>query len=167
MQQDETCTAGGAPAPAPALVNLALGQTATQSTTAFSGVPSRAVDGNTSGIYGEGSVTHTSLALAQPWWQVDLGASANIADIELWNRTDACCTQRLSDAVIFVSSTDMTGRSLAELEADPTVASYSIDGVLGVTTAIDADVSGQFVRVQLRGSSAVLSLAEVVINGNF
>ena len=148
-------------------MNLAIGQTATQSSTAFSGVPSRAVDGNTSGVFRDRSVTHTSSGSSQPWWQVDLGATASIADIELWNRSDTCCVSRLSDVVVFVSDTDMTGRTLAELEADPNVSSYAIDGALGRTTTIDAGVTGQYVRVQLRGNNAVLSLAEVLVNGNF
>jgi arylsulfatase A-like enzyme len=41
------------------LTNVALGKTATQSSTANRGVASRAVDGNTSGRYPDGSVTHT------------------------------------------------------------------------------------------------------------
>ena len=41
------------------LTNVASGKTATQSTTAYAGEASRAVDGNTSGEFPQGSVTHT------------------------------------------------------------------------------------------------------------
>ena len=57
-------------------VNLALGQMASQSSTTNDGVAERAVDGITSGQWGEGSVTHTESTL-QPWWEVDLGSGAN------------------------------------------------------------------------------------------
>ena len=60
----------------------------------------------------------------------------------------------------------MSGRTLAELQADPTVTAYTVDGILGETTTIDTTASGQFVRIELRTSST-LSLAEVFVNGNF
>ena len=112
-------------------------------------------------------MTHTAAGTNQPWWQVDLGASANISSIDLFNRTDNCCTFRLADVVVFVSDTDMTFRTLAQLEADPSVTAYSVDGMLGVNTMIDTAASGQYVRVQLRGNPGTLSLAEVQVNGNF
>jgi len=158
---DFRCVREDAP-PEPS-VNRALGESATQSSTGFGGVPGRAVDGNTNGVWQNGSITHTT-AESQPWWQVDLGESGSISTIELWNRTDACCTARLADVVVFVSDTNMSGRSLAQLEADGAVTSYSLDGVQGQTTVIDAAGSGRYVRVQLRGSDAPLSLAEVIVN---
>jgi alpha-L-fucosidase len=42
--------------------NLALGRPAAQSSTGWSAPASRAVDGNTDGNFGGGSVTHTSTA---------------------------------------------------------------------------------------------------------
>ena len=112
-------------------------------------------------------MTHTASNSSQPWWQVELAASSSISDIELWNRTDGCCTSRLSNVVVFVSDQDMTGRSLAQLEADPAVDSFSVNGTLGRTTTINTNnATGRFVRVQLRGNPAVLSLAEVVVNGS-
>ncbi len=155
------CDLGADPQPEPEPFNRALGQTVSQSSTGFSGVATRAVDGNTSGVYRQGSVTHTNNE-AQPWWQVDLGESGSISTVEIWNRTD-CCTARLSDVVVFVSDTDMTGRSIAELQADPTVTTISIDGPLAANTELGAQTTGQFVRVQLRGTNP-LSLAEVIVN---
>ncbi len=158
---DIVCQPGGAtPAPAPNPVNVALGRTTSQSSTGFGGVSSRAVDGNTSGVFRDDSVTHTVGDTFEPWWQVDLGARSSLSTIELWNRTDGCCTQRLDDAVVFVSDTNMAGRSIANLEGDPSVTSYDLNGVLGRLTTIDADTAGRYVRVHLRGT-ATLSLAEV------
>ena len=157
------------PVPVPALdpVNLAFGQPATQSSTFRDDArwaASAAVDGNTSGANANRSITHTA-GVGAAWWQVDLGATANISSIDLWNRTD-CCTERLNNITVFISNTDMSGRTLAELQADPTVTAYTVDGILGETTTIDTTASGQFVRIELRTSST-LSLAEVFVNGNF
>jgi hypothetical protein len=52
--------------------NVALNKTATQSSTHSSGAAaSRAVDGNTDGVFANGSVTHTN-SDANAWWHVDL-----------------------------------------------------------------------------------------------
>src|SRR4051812_10353384 len=51
--------------------NYALGKPTSQSSTGYGGDPSRAVDGNTSGVWTNNSVTHTNFG-HQPWWQVDL-----------------------------------------------------------------------------------------------
>jgi len=52
--------------------NLALNKTATMSSTGWGGTASRAVDGNTDGVWDNGSVAHTGKQ-ANPWWEVDLG----------------------------------------------------------------------------------------------
>ena len=74
-----------------AATNLAQGKPATQSSTlpdyATTG-PAGAVDGTTDGNFFHGSVTHTNLE-TNAWWQVDLGASATVNSITIWNRTDA------------------------------------------------------------------------------
>src|SRR5207249_606997 len=53
---DEANTSSEAAAP----VNIALGKSAMESSTDWGGVASRAVDGNTSGSFGDNSVTHTT-----------------------------------------------------------------------------------------------------------
>jgi len=75
--------------------NVALSGTATQSSEAFGGSPGKAIDGNTDGIFGNGSVTHTA-GEPNPWWQVDLGQTYPIDRIVIWNRAD-CCQYRLSN----------------------------------------------------------------------
>src|SRR5581483_9136794 len=86
--------------------NLAEGKSTSQSST-LPGVPGAtsgsAVDGNTDGNFYDGSVTATNLD-PNAWWQVDLGSSASIQSIEIWNRTD-CCISRLNDFWVFVSDT--------------------------------------------------------------
>ncbi len=83
--------------------NLARGKATSQSSTAYAdaGASSSAIDGNTNGDFGQGSVTHTKQD-PNAWWQVDLGASVRIKDVEIWNRTDGG-GERLSDYWVFVS----------------------------------------------------------------
>jgi hypothetical protein len=80
--------------------NVAQGKLAKQSTTFYSGTPNRAVDGNTDGVYGNNSITHTTLQ-TDPWWEVDLGQGVVINQVAIWNRTD-CCTERLENFTVEV-----------------------------------------------------------------
>jgi hypothetical protein len=148
---------------AAALANLAEGRAATSSSVGWGGDAARAVDGNTDGNYYNNSVTHT-LADVQPWWQVDLALSRAIQSVQLFNRTD-CCVARLLNFYVFVSSSDMSGRTLAQLVADPAVARTrvaTLDAAASITLPLAAQ--GRFVKVQLEGSD-YLSLAEVRVLG--
>jgi alpha-L-fucosidase len=139
---------------------IAVRKPAQQSSTAYDGTPDRAVDGNTDGTWGNGSVTHTSETQSQPWWQVDLGSSKSINKIAIWNRTD-CCGQRLSNYYVIVSDTPLPD-SLDEALATPGVWSSKQTAQAGTPTEIPVGRSGRYVRVQLTGTSA-LSLAEVQV----
>lgn len=134
------------------ITNVALGRPTSQSSTAYGGEPSRAVDGNTSGRYGGNSVTHTDYE-ASPWWRVDLGGPHYVEEVVLYNRTD-CCGDRLSN--FHVDYLDASGKVLA---------TKTHSGTAGVETSFDSAVEGvHTVRVQLNGTN-VLSLAEVEVFG--
>lgn len=143
-------------------MNLAAGRPTRQSSLAHGGEPSRGVDGNTSGVWAEGSVTHTAGEF-QPWWEVELGAAELIDEIVVWNRTD-CCTGRLSDFRVLVSEQPFGSRSLAQLEADPAVWSTSIAALVGPSETVTVGRVGRHVRIQLVGTDP-LSLAEVQVIG--
>ena len=81
--------------------NVAREGKATQSSTTFGGDPARAIDGNTSGEFSADSVTHTAES-NNPWWEVDVGKSAAIDKIVLWNRTDSSLGSRLANARVIV-----------------------------------------------------------------
>jgi hypothetical protein len=142
------------------VVNHALGKPTEQSSTAHSGVPQRAVDGTVSGRWGDGSVTHTADEL-QPWWQVDLTSTRAVDEILIYNRTD-CCADRLSDFHVFVSDTPFGDATLDDLLDRGDVHEFHVSGQAGRPTAVDVNVSGRYVRVQLAGSNP-LSLAEVEV----
>jgi fibro-slime domain-containing protein len=133
--------------------NLALGKPTSQSSTAYNGLSSRAVDGNTSGRYSDSSVTHTN-SEAAPWWRVDLGGANSVGSVVLFNRTD-CCGERLSN--FNVDYLDQSGKVIAtKLYAGAAPAQ---------TTIALAAQNVYSVRVRLNGTNA-LSLAEVQVFGS-
>ncbi|REL26361.1 DUF1929 domain-containing protein [Thalassotalea euphylliae] len=144
--------------------NLALGASVSQSSTSYGGIASRANDGNTNGVYANNSVTHTA-SEATPWWQVDLGNNNTVKAINLYNRTDNCCTSRLSNVYVFVSETDLTGRSFSDIIADNSVWRHHIAGQAANKTQISINADGRYVRIQLAGTG-ILSLAEVEVLGS-
>ena len=82
--------------------NVAVGKPATQSSTAYGGDASRAVDGNPSGNFGDNTVTHTAdssngwVAGTPVFWEVDLQGDFSINEIAINGRGD-CCTERLGN----------------------------------------------------------------------
>ena len=143
-------------------------QSAWQSTTDFNGLAKRAYDGNTDGLYRNGSVTHTSRRdTNQPSWTGDLGGVTEIQNIRVWNRTDACCTSRLSDYYVLVSDKPFESDNLEVTLADPDVFQTFQKST---STSQNFDQfpvfrQGRFVRIQLMGSDEPLSLAEVQVFG--
>jgi len=77
-------------------VNVARNGKAKQSGIAYNGKPELAIDGNTDGVFGNGSTSHTSESGNNPWWEVDLGKAYSINKINVWNRVD-CCDDRLAN----------------------------------------------------------------------
>ena len=134
--------------------NLALTGAASQSSTELNGVASRAIDGNTNGNYSDGSVTHTN-SEANAWWEVDLGTTYPIGDINIFNRTNNCCINRLTNFTVSVVSANGT-----------TTFSQSFNTVPNPSITVDAGGAlGTIVRVQLNEPNTPLSLAEVEVFG--
>jgi len=75
--------------------NIARQGKASQISTSNGGDASKAIDGNTSGAFSSGGQTHTPENIANPWWEVDLGAEQSITSIVIFNRTDAALGKRL------------------------------------------------------------------------
>lgn len=156
-----TATATTTITAAPANVNLSIHRPATQGSGFFNSSPaSRAVDGNTDGNLSHGSVSSTG-SFGSPWWQVDLGSSQALNNIVLYKRTD-CCPEQLTNFYVFVSNSDMTGRSLSSLIADANVWKYQYAGGAPTQLTIPAVTSGRYVRVVL-SNRGTLSLAEVEV----
>jgi hypothetical protein len=145
--------------------NLALGRSAAQSSTfplATAGAAS-ALDGNTDGSFFDGSVTATNLD-PNPWWQVDLGTSASISSIVIWNRTD-CCGSRLGDYWVFVSDTPYQASDTpASLQNRAGTFASHQTATPSPSITISPGAQGRYVRIQLSGAG-YLSLAEVQVFG--
>jgi hypothetical protein len=80
---------------------LSQNMPASESSDAFGGSAARAVDGNTSGNWAVGSVTHTGFE-TNPWWQVDLLGVRELNSVVVWNRAD-CCAERLTHFDVMTS----------------------------------------------------------------
>ncbi|WP_434035554.1 carbohydrate-binding protein [Formosa sp. 4Alg 33] len=138
--------------------NLALaskGSIATQSSTAHDGEASRAIDGNTNGNFGGGSVTHTEDGGegTLKWWQVDMQGNKTIEEIIIYNRTGY--EDRLNNYTVEVrnSKDEIVYSQLFPSYPDP-VATIAMDGIVG-----------QVVRVS-KTSDRALTIAEVEVHGS-
>ena len=132
--------------------NLAVDGIATQSSTSHNGVPSRAIDGNTNGIYSATSVTHTT-ATTNSWWQVQLASQTNIGDIVIYNRTNNCCMDRLSNFTVSVldsNNNEVFSQTITETP-NPSI-TINAGGTLG-----------SVVRIHTNLTNTALSLAEVEV----
>jgi len=146
--------------------NLAVGATASQSTTDWGGPATRAQDNDTDGNYGNSSTSHTMLQ-AQPWWHADLGSVNVITQVAVWNRSD-CCMDRLTDYWVFVSNNPFNLSLTPAVQAtQPGVWSSHQLGQAARPTAINlpANSTGRYVMVQLSGTN-YLTISEVQVFGN-
>ncbi|MDO5971799.1 T9SS type A sorting domain-containing protein [Flavivirga aquimarina] len=138
-------------------INLALasnGSIASQSTTDFGGLPELAIDGNTDGNFGGGSVSHTSNDAGLKWWQVDLGEDKILWSIVIYNRTGSNYGERLNNFT--VSVIDSNGNTtFSEIYVDPPNPSLTID--------VD-EITGKIVRIE-KTSDRGITLAEVEVYG--
>jgi len=83
------------------IYNIARNGSAYQTSTDQGGVASRAVDGNTSGVWNNSEVTRTAGAQYE-WWSVPFDDSYEIGNVKIWNRTDAYMS-RLRDYTLYVN----------------------------------------------------------------
>jgi mono/diheme cytochrome c family protein len=81
--------------------NVAPQGKATQSSTFFQAPAELAIDNTTEGDFDAKSVTHTAEE-ANPWWELDLGRTAPLSRIVVWNRTGHDLEDRLKDFRITV-----------------------------------------------------------------
>jgi F5/8 type C domain len=149
------------------LLDLALNKPTVQSSTFAPGFSdaSKAADGNTDGNYFDGSLSTTNDD-ANAWWEVDLGASATVSSIVVWNRTDGS-QSRLSDYWVFVSDTPFASTDTpATLQSRAgTFSNHQTTQPNPSSTITLTNAQGRYVRVQLSGTN-YLSLAEVQVFGS-
>eukprot|EP00118_Oscarella_pearsei_P003199 m.13377 g.13377 ORF g.13377 m.13377 type:complete len:511 (+) comp24755_c0_seq1:79-1611(+) len=136
--------------------NVALRKYAFQSSTfhhAALPVATKAIDGNIDGHFPAASTTHTNLNAAA-WWEVDLGSTAEVTTIIVFNRAD-CCGERLSNfKVILYDFAHQTVQSFHEQSGGKPEYGF----------LATPPVNARYVRVQLLGTN-YLQLAEVEVIG--
>jgi hypothetical protein len=146
--------------------NVALGKSATQSSNYYTdqGGPDLVVDGNTDGIFNNGSCNHTGLD-QNGWWEVDLGEVYNISSIEIWNRMDdSPVNNRLNPFYLFVSDDPFSSTDLETTKNQSGV--WHVYRSHPVWPDFNAYVArtGRYVRIQL-DDTEYLHMAEVKVWG--
>uniref|UniRef100_A0A3B4Z9Z0 Si:ch211-215k15.4 n=1 Tax=Stegastes partitus TaxID=144197 RepID=A0A3B4Z9Z0_9TELE len=131
------------------------GKALPQSTVSSDGLPSHAVSGCSSGVYGNLCCTHTVLQ-RDPWWRVDLLAVHKVSAVTIFNRVD-CCAERLLGAQILI------GNSLENngMKNPRCGAIFSLDNRRTFTFQCNL-MEGRYVTVAIPGDN-VLTLCEVEV----
>jgi hypothetical protein len=135
------------------VINVARDGVATQSSTGFGGMANRAIDGNTSGIFDNGSVAQTLLE-NNPYWSVDLGEMFLVESVKIWNRTDTCCNSSLDNALL--EFLDTTGNVVNAINFTVSPNEWVL--------YTPQDISARFIKISLDGNDKALSLAEVQVS---
>lgn len=154
--------------------NIARWGFAIQSTEGFGGAPGRAIDGNTTGVYNQGSTTHTNTGDPTPWWEVQLFGPSSIGSINIWNRTD-CCSARLTNFRVLIFEVNDAGERVELFNEiffeEGGFPDTALDGPLEIPVDI-ADPIASVVRIERLGAPEdfpgqfFLSLSEVQIFGD-
>ncbi|WP_275543867.1 thiol-activated cytolysin family protein [Streptococcus sp. Marseille-P8640] len=133
--------------------NIAAHKSASQSSTAYEGEASRAVDGNRDNAWDNRSVTHTDFQ-DHSWWKVDLAKEEGVGTVRIYNRGDGNVANRLSNFDVILLDKDgkeVTRQHIDSLNNQPTI------------DVQFAGVNARYVKVELNNSKTPLSLAEVEV----
>lgn len=133
--------------------NIAAHKSASQSSTAYEGEASRAVDGNRDNAWSHRSVTHTDFQ-DHSWWKVDLEKEESVGTVRIYNRGDGNVANRLSNFDVILLDKDgkeVTRQHIDSLNNQPTI------------DVQFAGVNARYVKVELNNSKTPLSLAEVEV----
>ena len=133
--------------------NIAAHKSASQSSIAYGGDASRAVDGNRDNAWNHRSVTHTDFQ-DHSWWKVDLEKEESVGTVRIYNRGDGDVANRLSNFDVILLDKD--GNEAARQHVDS----------LNNQPTVDVQFSGvdaRYVKIELNKSKTPLSLAEVEV----
>lgn len=140
--------------------NIALGKSATQSSTQGAATAALAIDGDRAA---DGSVAQTLVEL-NSWWAIDLGAQYNVQAVRLWPAA-GCCDAAAGRLHLLLSGAPFATQTLTATQAQPGVSDLAL--TLPITAPVTVDLArvGRYLRLQLAGSGA-LALAEVELLAN-
>ena len=147
--------------------NLALGGSASQSSTYSNGVASLANDGDTVGDnpHNNANLQHTVDNESEPWWSVDLGQSSDVQYVTIYNRTTTSnyLLGRLKNFWVFISDQPLSGDLQTNIN-NANAQSYYFSGAAGAVEQIQLSGIGRYVQIQKAGSGP-LHMAEVEVIG--
>ena len=133
--------------------NIAAHKPASQSSIAYGGDASRAVDGNRDNAWSHRSVTHTDFQ-DHSWWKVDLEKEESVGTVRIYNRGDGDVANRLSNFDVILLDKD--GKEAARKHVDSLNNQPTVDVQF-------TGVNARYVKVELNNSKTPLSLAEVEV----
>ena len=133
--------------------NIAAHKSASQSSTAYEGEASRAVDGNRNNAWNNRSVTHTDFQ-DHSWWKVDLAKEEGVGTVRIYNRGDGNVANRLSNFDVILLDKD--GKEAARQHVDSLNNQPTVDVQF-------TGVNARYVKIELNKSKTPLSLAEVEV----
>ena len=155
-----TAVVEGCPSP----TNLALNRPSKQSSTYGNGLAQFANDGNHIGASPWSADLQHTTSESQPWWEVDLGSSSQLVQIQLYNRTSGS-QDRLKDFYLLISEDPFDpSASLSDHLGNSSIVQTFFSGTAGAEEFINLSATGRYVRVQLSGNG-ILHMAEVEIQG--
>lgn len=105
-------------------VNVAPMGIAVQTSTAYNGYASRAIDGNYNGDFNDGSVTHTNHGVGE-YWQLSLIPPVELAYVTITNRNDHSI-ERLNGCTLILYDNNSTAYYKATL-SDATIQTVYIE----------------------------------------
>ena len=133
--------------------NIAAHKSASQSSIAYGGDASRAVDGNRDNAWSHRSVTHTDFQ-DHSWWKVDLEKEESVGTVRIYNRGDGNVANRLSNFDVILLDKD--GKEAARQHVDSLNNQPTVDVQF-------TGVNARYVKIELNKSKTPLSLAEVEV----
>ena len=133
--------------------NIAAHKPASQSSIAYGGDASRAVDGNRDNAWNNRSVTHTDFQ-DHSWWKVDLEKEESVGTVRIYNRGDGNVANRLSNFDVILLDKD--GKEAARQHVDSLSNQPTVDVQF-------TGVNARYVKIELNKSKTPLSLAEVEV----
>ncbi|HYI12032.1 MAG TPA: carboxypeptidase regulatory-like domain-containing protein [Thermoanaerobaculia bacterium] len=116
--------------------------------------PEHAVNGSASDAWNTiGGIYHSNGSL-DTYWQVDLGKSYPISNIDVSSRTD-CCPEQLTGYYVLASDQPFTSESLAPNLADSRVSVWWVGSFIAVAD-IPVNKTARYIRLQKSGNAGIV-----------
>ena len=131
--------------------NIAVGKSASQSSTDYGGPAKLAIDGNPDGNFDHKSTTHTANQ-DNPWWEVDLGSAVSVDSVRVHPRTDAHIGK-------------MKGIRITLLDADrkPVAEATVADAIIAARETIPSGDPDRIALADLRAQRAAIGTIRVPV----